>query len=414
MFALTKRGQVFVFDGILEEIQTRSKARKSSGEPLSLTGRPMSGLPQPGTFGGAGIKQMDIGLEHAAFVTHRGQVYTVGGNEWGQCGIKPPKQKGPMGALEERQRLEVEDPVLVQFPETAAPIVSVVVGGRHTICTDTTRRTWAFGDDRRIQLGLGDTRTGGTDERNAYGVLHQDALGGMKTKKDIKRAVTYRYYDPHMQYAPTQQVPPAVYNRPEYPPPTYIACGEDFTIALHRDSPDWYSADQETSVLMCCGENGEGQCGRSLQQQQNPWLPVRLPKKSKVLAAASGQSHSLALLSSGEVFAWGSNQQGQIGNGKRALVYRPLRVAMEEGARVKDKPTEVETQPVPEAQTMVQKAAQAVSNAPWAKRPHMRGPPEEPKRKPEHPAVELPGKVVAIACGFRNSCIVCDLPPGVE
>jgi len=219
-----------------------------------------------------------------------------------------------------------------------------------------------------------------------------------------------------MQHVPTQQVPPAVYNRPEYPPPTYITCGEDFTIALHRDSPDWYSAEQETSVLMCCGENGEGQCGRSLQQQQNAWLPVRLPKRSKVLAAASGQSHSLALLSTGEVFAWGSNQQGQIGNGKRALVCRPLRVVCEK----REKPPEAETAPQtpaeahtpPEAQSFSARAAEAASMLPWSR--GMRGPMEEPKRRPEHPAVEMPGKVVAIACGFRNSCVVCDLPAGSQ
>ncbi|CAK0886431.1 unnamed protein product, partial [Prorocentrum cordatum] len=179
VFALTRRGQVVVFEGVLEDLRSLSKAKASSpagpDRPLQLSGRLMPGLPQPTSlsFGGTGIKQMDIGLEHAAFVTFRGQVYTVGGNEWGQCGVRPPRQKGPMGALEERQRMEVEEPVLVQFPETAAPIVSVVVGGRHTVCTDATRRTWAFGDDRRIQLGLGDTRTAGNDERNAYGVLHQ-------------------------------------------------------------------------------------------------------------------------------------------------------------------------------------------------------------------------------------------------
>jgi len=293
----------------------------------------VSGLPQPGLFnrfwGGGGVKQMSIGLEHAAFVTHTGQLFCTGGNEWGQCGVEPPRQKGPMGAMEDRSRIEITYPMMVHMPDSAGPIEKVVVGGRHTVAWDASGHAFSFGDDRRIQLGLGDTRTGGRDERHALGVMTRDHLGGTNTKTAMRRQVSYRYYDAHMQAGPIETMAPVVYNRPPYAPATVFCCGEDFTLALHRDSPDWYSSDQETNVLVCCGENSEGQCGRSLQQQQQAWLTVRLPKRSKTVDIACGQGHSLALLSTGELYAWGANSQGQVGVGSRASVVTPVQLALD-------------------------------------------------------------------------------------
>jgi len=187
--------------------------------------------------------------------------------------------------------------------------------------------------------------------------------------------VSYRYYDPHMQWSPVEMMEPIVYNRPPYPRPSFIACGEDFTIAVHRDSPDWYSEDEETNLLLCCGENAEGQCGRSLQQQQQSWMPVKLPKRSKAVGLSCGQSHCLALMQSGELFAWGSSQQGQVGNGKRALVHRPQRVLAE-------RPPEFKAAPGPE-----NRPAMVTSRF-----------------------VEPPAKIVAMSSGFRNSAVIVEVP----
>lgn len=371
IFTLTKRGQAYIFDTPLEALRERSKVDPKSRSPLVLIGRKVPGLPAPSAagrvFGGDGVKQMSIGLEHACFVSNKGDLYCVGGSSWGQCGVEPPRQKGPMGALEERVRIELMSPVRVEMPETAGPLESVAVGGRHTIAMNKEGRTFAFGDDRRIQLGLGDTRSTGTDDRHSMGVLNRENLGGVKPKAEIKRHANYKYYDPHMQATPLETIVPKAYNRPPYPRASKVACGEDFTIALHRDSPDWYEEEQETNLLFCCGENGYGQCGRNLHQQQHPWLSARLPKRARTIAFACGQAHSLALLSNGDVYGWGFNQQGQVGNGSRANVGAPTRVRLDN----------VETTP----------AACAVAAAlPVSRREGM--------------------KIESVACGFRNSAII--------
>jgi len=377
-------------------------------DPLQLKAEAVPGLPRPGWFGAlsgsTGVKEMSIGMEHGAFVTHGGELFCVGGNEWGQCGVMPPRQKGPMGALENRSRMEVEFPVKVCFPETAGPIVSVEVGGRHTIASDSTGRRYAFGDDRRIQLGLGDTRTGGSDERHSYGVIHSDALGGKQVKADMKRAVTYRYYDPHMQSTPVETVSPEVQNRPPYPPAAFLACGEDFTIAVHRDSPDWYADKDETNVLLCCGENGTGQCGRTLAQQQQAWLPVRFPKHIRTKQLSAGQSHCLALLQNGQVYAWGANSQGQVGNGKRSLVPKPMQVTLEPRLPAASSASRESLQNEPDTVT-----AHDIYKRAMYRHATARGKTSE--EVPAPPKVDkFPGTVTSISCGFRSSAVICEVP----
>mmetsp|Transcript_31927 Transcript_31927/g.74747 ORF Transcript_31927/g.74747 Transcript_31927/m.74747 type:complete len:584 (+) Transcript_31927:90-1841(+) len=386
LYILTKGGRTYMVAGVpdlmtsvAEAASENGSASSSSSGKLEMPSTEVPGIPRPGWFGGGGVKQMAIGLEHAAFLTKDGEVYCVGGNSWGQCGVKPTKQKGPMGALEDREHMEVTVPTKVQFPEGAMQITRIAVGGRHTVCQDASGNLYSFGDDRRIQLGLGDTRSLGNDERHSYGVLHVGDLPA-KPKRSMARSAAYRYYQPHMQWTPTQVQAPLAYNRPAYPPASFLVCGEDFTVAVHRDSPDWYEKDQETNVVFCCGENGEGQCGRSYQQQQQVWLQARLPKRSRTTSVACGQGHCLALLASGQLFGWGTNMQGQLGSGSRAPACPPVPIYLKEPP---PPPQPAESLPVQQPE------------------PRTEDPGPEPW--PEY-------NVLSFSCGFRNTAVICEVP----
>ena len=159
------------------------------------------------------------------------------------------------------------------------------------------------------------------------------------------------------------KVAPLAVNRPEYPAASFFACGEegdfqgfsrmkwlvDVKLAGFHDvglprQPGLVRGvcslgalvsglrdvrSDATSVVFGCGENGSGQCGRSMHQQQQAdavalhqpsesgevWSQVRLPKHSRVDQLRCGQAHCLALLKDGRLFAWGGNPQGQVGNG---------------------------------------------------------------------------------------------------
>lgn len=381
IFVVTAGGRALIFDSIPEQLRECAASPANPHPPLRLAAGRVPGLPQPGWFSGRSrVAQMSIGHSHAAFVTQGGEVFCIGDNDWGQCGVEPPKQKVVLGAMEDRAKTRVERATKVAFPEGSGPIVSVAVGGRHTLASNAHGRTFTFGDDRRIQLGLGDTRSINVhDERNAYAVIRQDQLSSKEQKGGMRRNVSYKYYDPHMQSSPVETVAPVVYNRPPYPAPSFVACGEDFTIAAHVDSPEWYTGDDVTNVLVGCGENRYGQCGRSQQQQQQPWLSVRLPKKSRTLSLTCGKRHCLALLKSGDLYAWGYGLEGQLGHGKRSMAPQPVKV----GVAAPDS-----------------------------------GEPQKPVKKPDgtlqYPSrfQPLPGRVTHVITGPCASAVICEVPTG--
>src|SRR5439155_13513571 len=74
------------------------------------------------------------------------------------------------------------------------------------------------------------------------------------------------------------------------------------------------------------GRNSSGQLGRGAAFASDDVAnPVQLPNGG-VKAVAGGGSHSLALRIDGTVWAWGSNQAGQLGNGTTADSATPLQV----------------------------------------------------------------------------------------
>lgn len=398
LFVLTSRGEVLKVEGIREVLASQVRPSEASQEPqeagelsleklsvpgsIALASATIPGLPAAGSswFSKSNVvKQMSVGAEHAAFVTTQGELYCVGANTWGQCGKSPGKSNNmsPVGPNDERLPVIITVAHRVEFPDTAAAVASVAVGGRHTMATDETGRVYAFGDDRRIQLGLGDTRTGGTDTRHSYGVMHLD--GGIPdAKAEMKRRTKYRFYESHMQAFPMETLEPTAYNRPPYPPPSFIVCGEDFTIAVTRDSPEWLPEAETTNVLMACGNNRSGQCGRSMHQSQQVWTPAKTPKLSLTEQVSCGSKHCLAL-TKGAVYTWGGNTKGQIGNGKTSMLLIPTKVSLQppEGQLLPKEPTKHEDG-----------SLQAV-----------------PRQ-----VIPLPGKIVSVVGKFNVSAVICDVP----
>ncbi len=86
-----------------------------------------------------------------------------------------------------------------------------------------------------------------------------------------------------------------------------ISQGTDFTTILKADGSVWTT-----------GLNNNGQCGDGTVINRSK--PVRVKTSSKeylsgIVKIASGTDHVLALTKEGEVYAWGLNDVGQLGNG---------------------------------------------------------------------------------------------------
>jgi hypothetical protein len=82
-----------------------------------------------------------------------------------------------------------------------------------------------------------------------------------------------------------------------------------------------------TGQVRAWGSNGFGQLGDGTTTSSSTPVPVSLPSGTTVTAIASGLDHSLALTSTGQVLAWGLNYYGQLGNGTTANSSTPVVVS---------------------------------------------------------------------------------------
>ena len=88
-----------------------------------------------------------------------------------------------------------------------------------------------------------------------------------------------------------------------------IAAGADFTCALRLNRTVW-----------CWGENGSMQLGRTLETQFDP-TPQRIRGLRASVAIATGSAHVCALLTTGRVACWGDNLRGELGRSPSALPF---------------------------------------------------------------------------------------------
>lgn len=86
-----------------------------------------------------------------------------------------------------------------------------------------------------------------------------------------------------------------------------------------------------TGRVYAWGHNQYGQLGDGSTTNRN--RPVRVPNRSRVIAIAAGQDHSLAVTRKGAVWAWGRNDVGQLGDGTTARRARPTQTLLPHGVR---------------------------------------------------------------------------------
>jgi alpha-tubulin suppressor-like RCC1 family protein len=83
-----------------------------------------------------------------------------------------------------------------------------------------------------------------------------------------------------------------------------------------------------TGSVLAWGYNGDGELGDGTKTNSDVPVTVKLPSGTKVVAVAAGGFYSLALTSTGAVYAWGYNADGELGNGKKASSTVPVKVKL--------------------------------------------------------------------------------------
>ncbi len=82
------------------------------------------------------------------------------------------------------------------------------------------------------------------------------------------------------------------------------------------------------------GNNNDGQLGNGTITNSSTPVAVSLASGTTVTAIAGGSYHSLALSSSGRVLAWGNNVDGELGNGTTTNSSTPVAVSLASGTTV--------------------------------------------------------------------------------
>lgn len=90
---------------------------------------------------------------------------------------------------------------------------------------------------------------------------------------------------------------------------------------------------ESDGTVSCWGENQQGQLGTGAR---SPWStrPVRVPGLESVVSVSAGSAHSCALTRAGDVHCWGLNASGQLGDGTTGGGGLPVRVAGLDGPAV--------------------------------------------------------------------------------
>ncbi len=89
-----------------------------------------------------------------------------------------------------------------------------------------------------------------------------------------------------------------------------------------------------TGAVLAWGLDNEGQLGNGGTGSSDVPVSVSLPAGTKVTAVAAGALHSLALTSTGAVLAWGYNADGELGDGGTANSDVPVKVKLPAGTKV--------------------------------------------------------------------------------
>lgn len=101
-----------------------------------------------------------------------------------------------------------------------------------------------------------------------------------------------------------------------------VSAGRDHTCAL-LDNGD----------VTCWGSDASGQLGNgSAGSRTTP--PGRIGLPGPAIAVAAGGSHTCAVLQSGDLYCWGANGSGQLGDGTRAGSQTPVKIELGDGKDV--------------------------------------------------------------------------------
>lgn len=197
----------------------------------------------------------------------------------------------------------------------ALPLRHVAAGGGHTLAVPASAALRAFGANDCGQIGDGTTSTrrlpvplgltGVTRAVAGAGRSHAVRVDGSLWSWgcNLRGELGDGSRQARLVPVPVAGLPPVL----------DAAAGAFHTLALGTDG-----------TVRAWGDNSAGQLGDGTTSARTS--PVAVPLPGVAVAVAAGAYHSMALLSDGRVYAWGLNEAGQLGLGTERDSAAPVRV----------------------------------------------------------------------------------------
>jgi alpha-tubulin suppressor-like RCC1 family protein len=278
-----------------------------------------AGATPPGTT----MTRLAAGFDHSVALSSTGHVYAWGDNAEGQLGND--------------STADADVPVAVSAGAIPAGtrFTQIAAGAEHSLALSSTGQMYAWGDNSDGELG--NDSTAGADVPVAVSAgaipagtrITQIAAGDGYSLALSSTGQVYAWgYNLYGQLGnnstANSEVPVAV-SAGAIPPATtltQVAAGDSHSFAL-----------SSTGQLYAWGYNGYGQLGNGTTT--NAQVPVAVaaggaPPGTTFTQVAAGAQHTVALASSGQVYAWGDNDVGQLGN--HSMTSSPVPVAVSAGA----------------------------------------------------------------------------------
>ena len=278
---------------------------------------------------GIRFSQIRLGYNYSAAIGSDGNLYTWGGNDDGQLGN---------GTTTNQNR-----PAQIDKPQGAPEGFTwkqVILGGWHSAAIGSDGNLYTWGDDGSGQLGDGTntnqktptlvnkpqgTPEGFTWKQVSLGGFHSAAIGS----DGNLYTWGYNKYGQLGNGTTTNQNRPAQIDKPQGAP-------EGFTwkqVILGG----WHSAAiGSDGNLYTWGRNDDGQLGNGTTTNQNRPAQIDKPQGTPEgftwKLASLGEHHSAAIGSDGNLYTWGNNQYGQLGNGTTTNQNTPILVNKPQGA----------------------------------------------------------------------------------
>lgn len=244
------------------------------------------------------VVDVQLGFYFGTALDADGNVYAWGRNEYGSVGVGSESTK------------TVTKPTKIKLGD----VVELAAGDEHALAMISDGSLYAWGRNQRGQLGNGSTKNGYSPKKiSTPGEVMSFTAGDYNTALILTDGTLWMCGDNSRGQLGLKASDKPVTSFVQLPLQNVaqVSVGDYHVVALTEDGK-----------VYTWGSNEYGQLG-NWQLDDKESQPQLLVKMDNVRAVNAGDYHTFVLCHNGDLYAFGRNDNGQLGNGETANAYQP-------------------------------------------------------------------------------------------